>query len=117
MDSMDRKLHAEALERLASSRQRATERVDALESQVAELRLCLLAEAGDPRGVVGLRTGWEPRAGNWWRFRGYGRGDALLFRQWGGGLRARFARGMEDVPAGMSIRDAMRWVEEREMSP
>lgn len=86
--------------------------VEALEAELIEARLCLLAEAGDPRGADGLRGTWEPRAGGWWRLRCSGQGDALLFRQWGGGgLRARLDRGVVLVPAGLTIREAMRWVE------
>jgi hypothetical protein len=39
--------------------------VEALEAELAEARLCLLAEAGDPAGAVGLHPGWVHRAVGW----------------------------------------------------
>ena len=88
--------------------------VEALEAELAEARLCLLAEAGDPSGAVGLRGAFDWRPGGWWRLRYPNRVDALLFRQWGegrGALRARIDGGSIYAPAGLTIREAMRWVE------
>jgi hypothetical protein len=94
--------------------------VEALEAELAEARLCLLAEAGDPAGAVGLRPFWQHSA-NGWTLRIDGRSvaqvrrvhppgnlpDAPSFLTWATAV---------DGPRGPldgygSIRDAMRWVE------
>jgi len=97
--------------------------VEALEAERDEARLCLLAEAGDPRGAEGLHPGWVHRPGGWclsddgsasnmramvWRARPCDL-DELAPLHW----QRDFAWGErgKPVPAGLTIREAMRWVE------
>lgn len=93
-----------------------------LEADLAEARLCLLAEAGDPMGSEGLHPGWVHCPGGW-MLTTTGRlsdGLALLARarpDERGPTSLRWMRTLsagnrgELVPAGLTIRDAMRWVE------
>ena len=103
--------------------------VEALEAELAEARLCLLAEAGDPGGAVGLHPGWVHRAAGWCIVLERQRtpvaavhrerpimGEGACFVAWTMDLtRLRWTPINADLtaasPSATSIRDAMRWVE------
>lgn len=108
------------VERVRDDAKSAAARVAALEADLAEARLCLLAEAGDPRGAEGLRGAWQHSATGW-TLRKEGRAvaqvrrvhppgnlpDAPSFLTWataGDGPRG-------PIEEFATYREAMRWVE------
>ena len=100
-----------------------------LEANLAEARLCLLAEAGDPRGAEGLHPGWVHRAVGWCLVLERQRtpvaavhrerpsvGEGACYIAWTRDLtRLRWtpinADLTADSPAATTMREAMRWVE------
>lgn len=92
--------------------------VEALEAELAEARLCLLAEAGDPRGAEGLRGSWGWYLGRWQLVDGDADLAFLRRTRVGGATDPYGLRWSKDggatlypIPAGLTIREAMRWVE------
>lgn len=104
-----------SLLRLAAPDLAAT--VEALEAELAEARLCLLAEAGERRGAEGLRGRWERRADRWCLVDGMGVPTHFVKRAVNQGADSTVLRWSSNgtwwpcVPAGLTIREAMRWVE------
>lgn len=82
-----------------------------------EARLCLLAEAGDPRGAEGLHGRWERRADRWCLVDGMGVPTHFVKRAVNQGADSTVLRWSNNgtwwphAPAGLTIREAMRWVE------
>lgn len=110
--------YAWANRKLQSSAPALAHTVIALHDQLAELEATLAAERGDPRGAEGLHPGWVHRAAGWClvdgvapiatvrRHRPVSGGECYL--AWS---RGSTVRRWHEVPAGLTIREAMRFVE------
>ena len=94
--------------------------VESLEAELAEARLCLLAEARDPAGAVGLHPGWVHRAAGWCLLTQAGETPVAMLRR----NRPALGEGSSDLswtpeppfgwrsmPWVSGMREAMRWVE------